>query len=109
LSNSLKNQLTIAELYTAAPSAAMTTADAVAAPDGLSTLAEQEQCFPLSSLETGGNEAAGSPAASVAPAAAEKGALSSPEDDSSIDKGDERTVSVELPVDNSLPPWQKFD
>jgi hypothetical protein len=35
-----EDQVTIAELYTAVPSAAMTTADAAAAPKGPSTLAE---------------------------------------------------------------------
>ena len=53
----------IEELYTAAPSAAKMTANAVVGPDGPSTLAKQEECSPLSSLETGGDEAAGSPAA----------------------------------------------
>ena len=41
----------------------------------------------------------------------EKGAISSPEDDSSVDEspsGDGRTVSVELPVDDSLPKWWMF-
>jgi hypothetical protein len=52
-----------------------------------------------------------SPATSVTAVALEKGALSSPEDDSSIyesPSGDGQTVLVELPVDDSLPVWRKF-
>jgi hypothetical protein len=81
-----EDQVTIAELYTTAPSAATMTADAAAAPKGPSTLTEREQCSPLSSLETGGDEAARSPAASITAVAMEKGALSSPEDDSTVDE-----------------------
>ena len=106
-----EDQLTIAELYTAASSAEKTTADAVVAFDGPNTLAERDLWSPLSPHEAGGDEAAGSPAASVATVAGEKGALSSPEDDSSIDEspcGDGRPVSAELHVGDSLPSWQKF-
>ena len=106
-----EDQVTIAELYTAAPSAATMVADAAAAPKGPNTLAEREEYSPLSSLETGGDEAAGSPATSVIADEAEKGPLSSPEDDSINDEspsGDARATSVELPVDSSSPPWQEF-
>ncbi len=102
---------TLADLFIAAPSAAKTTANAVGAHGVPAPLDERESSKPLLSFKAGGDEAAGSPAASVSAAAAEKGALSSPEDDSSIDEslmGDGRTVSVELPVDDSLPAWQKF-
>ena len=73
-----EDQLTIAELYTAASSAEKTTADAVVAFDGPNTLAERDLWSPLSPLEAGGDEAAGFPAATITTAAAEKGALSSP-------------------------------
>ena len=68
------------DMYTATPSVVMTMADAVMVPDGLNKLTEQEQCRPCSP-----NEAAGSPAASITAVPAEKGALSSLEDDSSQD------------------------
>jgi hypothetical protein len=106
-----EDQLTIAELYTAALSAAMAAADAVAARDGPSTLAERELSSPLSSIWTGGDKAAGSPATSVIADATEKGALSSSEDDSFIDEspsGDGRTVSVELPGEEFLSLWWKY-
>ena len=101
---------TLAELYTVAPSATTTEADATVEPEGPDILAEREQCKPLLSTETGGDEAAGSPAASTSAGHAEKGALSSPEDDLSLDEspcGDGRTVSVELPVDRLVPSWRR--
>ena len=78
--------------------------DTVKAPEGPITLSERE-------LETGGDEAVRSPAASITAVIAEKSALYSLEDDSSIKNslcGDGRTISVELLVDDSLPLWQKF-
>ena len=69
------------------------------------------KCQLLSLSKEGGDEATRSPAANVSAVPMEKGALSSPEDDSSIDEspsGDGRTILVELPVDDSLPVWQKF-
>lgn len=81
------------------------------APEGPAILAKREQCRPPSPFEAGSDEAAGTPATSVSAVSVEKGALSSPEDDASIDKslcGDGRIISVELPVDNSLPTWRKF-
>ena len=101
---------TLAELYTVAPSATTTEADATVEPEGPDILAEREQCKPLLSTEAGGDEAAGSPAASTSAGHAEKGALSSPEDDLSLDEspcGDGRTVSVELPVDRLVPSWRR--
>ena len=86
----------------------MMTADTVVAPEGPVILAVQEQCKPLLPLEAGGNEATRSPAASVSAVPMEKGVLSSPDDDSSINEspcGDGRTVSGELLVNNSLPVW----
>jgi hypothetical protein len=50
----------LADLYTIAPSAATTTADAVVAQEGPNVLAEQESDSPRSPVETGGDEAAGS-------------------------------------------------
>jgi hypothetical protein len=96
----------LAELYTAAPSAATTTADTVVEPEGPYVLAERETCSPHSLVEAGGEEAAGSPTPSVAAAPEEKGAISSPEDDSSADEspcGDGPIVPAELPVIDSLP------
>jgi len=96
----------LAELYTAAPSAAMTTADAVVEPKGPNVLAERETGSPHSPVEAGGDEAAGSPTHSVAAAPEEKGAISSPDDDSSADEspcGDGLIVPVELPVADFLP------
>ena len=61
--------------------------------------------------EAGGDEAAGSPAASVKPGPAEKDALSSPEDDSSIDEtpcGDGLKLPGKLPVDSQIPQWHTF-
>ena len=52
--------------------------------------------------------AAGSPAASITAVPVENGAISSPEDDLSVDEtpcGDEHTISVETPIDKSLPLW----
>ena len=62
-------------------------------------------------IEAGGDEAAGSPPTSIATVPRERGAMSSPEDDSSIDESpssDGHTLLVELPVDDSLPKWQMF-
>ena len=59
----------------------------------------------------GGDEAAGSPVASVTAVHEEKGAISSPEDDSSANESpssDGHTILVELPVDDSLPKWWRF-
>jgi len=101
----------IADLYTAAPSAAMTTADAIMEPEGPNPLAEQESDSPQSPVEAGGDEAAGSPTPSISAVAEEKGAISSPEDDSSADEspsGDDHTVLVELPIHDSLPKWRMF-
>mgnify|MGYP006156805503 CR=1 FL=1 len=105
-----EDQLTLAELITATPSAAKATDDNVAARVGPGSLAERDLSPPLSPSWTGGDEAAGSPAASIIADAAEKGALSSLEDDSVSDEspcGDGRTVSVELPVDRLVPAWRR--
>ena len=99
----------LADLYTAALSAATTTADAVMEREGPNVLAEREHDPPRSPIEAGGDEATGSPAASISAVPEEKGAISSPEDDSSEDKspsGDGHTVLVELPVVDSLPKWR---
>ena len=101
----------LTELYTAAPSAATMTADAVMEPEGPNVLAEQENDPPHSPVEAGGDEATGSPAASITDVPEEKGAISSLEDDSSADESpssDGHTVLVKLPVDNSLPKWRMF-
>jgi hypothetical protein len=81
-------------------------ADAVEESEGLTTLAKQEKYSPHLPIEAGGNEAAGSPVASIAAVPGDKGAISSPEDESSEDespRGEGRAVSVELPIDVSLP------
>jgi hypothetical protein len=101
----------LADLYTAAPGAATTTADAVVEPEGPNILAERQSDQPHSPVEAGGDAAAGSPAASIDAAPEENGAISSPEDDSSTDgspSGDGNTVTVEPPFDNSLPKWRMF-
>jgi hypothetical protein len=101
----------VADLYTAAPSAATTMANAVVEPEGLNILAESEHDPPHSPVEAGGDEAAGSPAPSIAAASEEKGAISSPEDDSSANEspsGDGPVVPSELPVVNSLSKWWTF-
>jgi hypothetical protein len=101
----------LADLYTTAPSAAMTTADAVIEPEGPNTLAKQEHGTPHLPAEASGDKAAGSPAASIATVAREKGAISSPEDDLSMDEspsGGGHTITVDLPVDDPLPKWQMF-
>jgi hypothetical protein len=88
-----------------------TTADAVAEPEGPNALAERETDSPRSPIEAGGDEATGSPTPSISAAPEEKGAISSPEDDSYADEspsGDGYTILVELPVDDSLPKWQMF-
>ena len=95
----------LAKLYTAAPSATMTMADVAMEPEGPNVLTEQETGKPHSPVEAGGDEAAGSPTPSVAATPEEKGAISSPEDDSSADESpcdDGPTVPVELPVADSL-------
>ena len=71
-------------LYTVTP--ATTMADAVVVPDGPNLLAERAPESPRLPPEAGGDEAAGSPTPSVAAAAEGKGAISSPEDDSSVDE-----------------------
>jgi hypothetical protein len=99
----------LADLYTAAPGAATTTADAIVEPEGPNILAERESDQPHSPVEAGGDAAAGSPTPSITAAPGEKGAISSSEDDSSADQspsGDGHTVLVELPVNNSLPKWR---
>jgi len=61
--------------------------------------------------EAGGNEAAGSLAASVSTEHAETGALSSPEDDPLSNgslEGERLTNPVELPIGDYLPAWWKF-
>ena len=106
-----EDQFTIADLYTAAPSAAKATADAVVARDGPGSLAERDLSPPLSSVRTGGDEAAGSPTTSVSVDVWEKGAISSLEDDSLVDEslsGDGHTASAEPPVEDFPPSWKKF-
>lgn len=101
----------LADLYTAAPSAAMATADAVEEPDGPTALAEQAHDPPRLPEGAGGDVAAGSPATSVLAVPEEKDALSSPEDDSSSDEspcGEGTAVLVELPFADSLPKWRMF-
>ena len=101
----------LAELYTAAPSAATTMADAVVEPEGPNLLAERAPDSPRSPPEAGGDEAAGSPTPSVAAAAEGKGAISSPEDDSSVDEspsGDGPEEKAGQPVVDSLPTRRTF-
>jgi hypothetical protein len=96
----------LAKLYTAAPSAVITTADAAVEPEGPNVLTEQETGTPHSPAEASGDEATGSPTPSVVAPPEEKGAISSPEDDLSADEfpcGDGPTVPVEIPAVNSLP------
>ena len=61
----------IFELYKATPSVA-TMANAVKVPEAPDSVAEQQESHPPSPYEAGGDEAAGSPAASVKPALAKK-------------------------------------
>ena len=99
----------LADLYTATPSAAGATAEAVEEPEGSLTLAEREQCPSTPPNEAGGDEAAGSPAVSINALPGDKGAISSPEDESSKDespRGEGRAVSGELPIDVSLLKWR---
>ena len=99
----------LADLYTATPSAAGAMAEAVEEPEGSLTLAKQEQCPSTPPNEAGGDEAAGSPAVSVNAVPGDKGAISSPEDESSEDespRGEGHAISVELPIDISLPKWR---
>jgi hypothetical protein len=96
---------TLTELYTAAPSAATTTADTVVEPEGPNVLAERETGTPHSPVEAGGDKAAGSPTPSVAATPEDKGAISSPVDSSADESpsGDGLIVPVELPAVDSLP------
>ena len=89
----------LAELYTAALSAVTTTADAAVEPEGPNVLAEQETSTPHLPVEAGGDEAAGSPSPSVAAAPEEKGAISSPEDDSSVENKAGVDASTHLRAD----------
>jgi hypothetical protein len=100
----------LADLYTAAPSAVTTMVNAVMEPEGPNVLAKQVNNPPNLPVKTGGGEAAGSPAASISAAPEVKGAISSPEDDSSTDESPsgDGPVLVELPVDDSLPNCQMF-
>ena len=85
------------------------TAKAVKVPEAPDSVAEQRgSCLP-SLHEAGGNEAAGSHAASVKPAHVEKDALSSPKDDSSLDEtpsGDWPKLPDKLPFDSQIPQWR---
>ena len=47
---------TLVEMYTVAPSATTTVADAIVEPEGPDILAEREQCRPLLPIEAGGDE-----------------------------------------------------
>jgi hypothetical protein len=101
----------LAILYTAAPSAVMTTPNAVVGPEGANVLAEQETGAPHLPVDPGGDEATGSLTPSVAAAPEKKGTISSSEDDMSADKspsGDGPVVPVELPIVDSLPKWWTF-
>ena len=75
----------ILDLYISTPSVAKT-ADADDVPEAPSLPNGLEKLCPPLPNEAGGDEAAGSPGASVKAVQEEKGALSSPEDDSSIDE-----------------------
>jgi hypothetical protein len=68
----------LAELYTAAPSAATTMANAVVELEGPTVLAKRDKDPPRLPVEVGGDEAAGSPAASITAMHEEKGAISFP-------------------------------
>ena len=95
----------ILELYEATPSAA-TMAKAVEVHEAPDSVAEQQKSSPPLPNEAGGDEAAGSPSASVNAVPEEKDALSSPEDDSSDDEsqdGDGCPTPCELPVDSHFP------
>jgi hypothetical protein len=61
-------------------------------------------------IKAGGDEAAGSPAASISAAPEEKGAIFSLEDDSYADESpsSDGPVLVELLIDDSLPKWWMF-
>ena len=92
----------ILELYEAALSAAMT-AEAVKVHEAMNSVAKQRGSSPPSPNEAGGDEAAGSPSASIDAVQEEKEALSSPEDDSSNDESqdcDGQPIPCELPVDS---------
>jgi hypothetical protein len=95
----------LADLYNALLSAVTTTADAVMEPKGPNVFAKRVNDPPNFPIETGGGEAAGSPAASISAAPDVKGAISSPEDDSSADESPsgDGLILVELPVVDSLP------
>jgi hypothetical protein len=94
------------ELYKATTNV-VTTAEAVKVPEATGSVAKQRGLCPPSPNEAGGDEAAGSPAASVKLAPTEKDILSSPEDDSSLDETPygEGNIPSELPVDSQLPQW----
>jgi hypothetical protein len=100
----------LTDLYTTAPSAATMTTNAVVEPEGPNVLAKQVNNPPSLPVKGGGDAAAGSPAASISAVPEEKGAISSPEDDSSADESPsgDGPVLVELPVDDSLPKWWMF-
>ena len=59
-------------------------------------------------IETGGDEATGSPATRVAATCPTNETLSSPEDDSSLDKAPSGEVPLSLLISEQLPPWQRF-
>jgi hypothetical protein len=97
----------IFKLYEATPSVAMA-AEAVRVPEALGSVAKQQGSCPPSLNEAGGDEAAGSSAASVKPMPVEKDILSSPEDDLSLDEtpcGDGHNTPGELHVNSHIPQW----
>ena len=85
------------------------TAEVVKVPEAPDSVAEQQRSSPPTPNKAGGDEAAGSPGASVNGVPEEKDALSSPDDDSSNDEsqdGDGLTTPRELPVDSHFPQWR---
>ena len=83
-------------------------AEAVKVPEALGSVAKQKGSHTQTPNEAGGDEAARSPAASIKPVLAEKDALSSPEDDLSLDEppcGDGPNIPSELPVDSQILQW----
>jgi hypothetical protein len=98
---------TIFELYEATPSVAMTVG-LVEVPDAPDSVAKHQASHPPLLHETGGDEAARSPAASIEPVPAEKDTLSSLKDDLLIDEnpcGDRLKLLGELPVNSQIPQW----
>jgi hypothetical protein len=96
----------ILELFKATPSV-MTTAEAVMVHKAPASVAEQQN--PPLLNEAGGDEAVGSPAASVKPVHAEKDIISSPKDDSSLDEtplGEDPITPGKLPVNSMIPHWR---